>query len=63
MTGRRGPARPAEADDEPGSTSSVSEEALGKGRVAPTATRPVGQSSSAGRQQPVRQTRSKRGKK
>ncbi len=57
------PARPTDTDEEPGNTSNVSEEALGKGRVAPTATRPVGQSSSAGRQQPVRQTRSKRGKK
>ncbi len=57
------PAPPADADDEPGSTSSVSEEALGKGRVAPAATRPVSQSSSSGRQQPTRQSRSKRGKK
>ena len=44
-------------------TSRPSEEALGKGRVAPAAQRPVSQSSSSGRQQPVRQTRSKRGKK
>jgi preprotein translocase subunit SecF len=57
------PAPPADADDEPGSTSSVSEEAVGKGRVAPAATRPVSQSSSSGRQQPTRQSRSKRGKK
>jgi preprotein translocase subunit SecF len=57
------PAPPADADEEPGSTSSVSEEALGKGRVAPAATRPVSQSSSSGRQQPTRQSRSKRGKK
>ena len=47
----------------PARTSSVSEEALGKGRVAPAATRPVSQSSSAGRQQPTRQSKSKRGKK
>lgn len=57
------PARPADVDEEVGNTSSVSDEALGKGRVAPTTTRPVSQSSSAGRQQPTRQSRSKRGKK
>jgi preprotein translocase subunit SecF len=57
------PAPPADTDDEPGSTSSVSEEARGKGRVAPAATRPVSRSSSSGRQQPTRQSRSKRGKK
>jgi preprotein translocase subunit SecF len=38
-------------------------EALGKGRVAPSPSRPVGDSRSSGRQQPVRQPRSKRGKK
>ncbi len=57
------PARPLDAEDEPGNTSSVSDEARGKGRVAPAATRPVSQSSSAGRQQPTRQSKSKRGKK
>jgi preprotein translocase subunit SecF len=35
----------------------------GRGRVVPQATRPGGPSSSAGRQQPTRQARSKRGKK
>jgi preprotein translocase subunit SecF len=60
------PARPADADvgaGTPGNTSSVSEEALGRGRVAPSPQRPVTQSSSSGRQQPMRQSRSKRGKK
>jgi len=46
-----------------GNTSQVSDEALGKGRIAPTQQRPVAPSSSSGRQQPTRQTRSKRGKK
>ncbi len=57
-----GPAGPAD-EVVAGNTSSVSDEVLGKGRVAPTQQRPVSQSSSSGRQQPVRQTRSKRGKK
>jgi preprotein translocase subunit SecF len=57
------PTLPADVDEVAGNTSSVSDEALGKGRVAPTTTRPVSQSSSAGRQQPTRQPRSKRGKK
>jgi preprotein translocase subunit SecF len=35
----------------------------GRGRVVPQAQRPVGPSSAAGRQQPTRQSRSKRGKK
>ncbi len=35
----------------------------GRGRVVPQTTRPVGQSSAAGRSQPTRQPRSKRGKK
>jgi preprotein translocase subunit SecF len=35
----------------------------GRGRVVPQAQRPVEQSTAAGRQQPTRQTRSKRGKK
>ncbi len=38
-------------------------EASGRGRVAPPARGPVGPSGAAGRQQPSRQTRSKRGKK
>ena len=38
-------------------------EAVGRGRVAPTPARPVGNSSAAGRQQPSRQPKSKRGKK
>ncbi|MDZ5622218.1 protein translocase subunit SecF [Nocardioides bizhenqiangii] len=59
------PARPApvDVDEEPGEPARPSEEALGKGRVAPTAQRKVAPSSSSGRQQPVRQARSKRGKK
>ncbi len=54
---------PPADDEEPGNRARPSDEALGKGRVAPTQTRPVSQSSSSGRQQPMRQTRSKRGKK
>ena len=50
-------------DEERGNAARPSEEALGKGRVAPSQQRPVSQSSSSGRQQPTRQTRSKRGKK
>lgn len=38
-------------------------EAMGRGRTVPTQTRPVGESPAAGRQQPSRQPRSKRGKK
>jgi len=38
-------------------------EASGKGRVVPTSNRPVSDTGSSGRNQPVRQTRSKRGKK
>jgi preprotein translocase subunit SecF len=38
-------------------------EALGRGRVAPTQARPMGASPAAGRQQPSRQPKSKRGKK
>ncbi|MCW2792794.1 MAG: protein translocase subunit secF [Nocardioides sp.] len=38
-------------------------EAAGRGRVAPPARGPVGPSGAAGRQQPTRQARSKRGKK
>ncbi len=60
------PARPADAEvgaGTAGNMSSVSEEALGRGRVTPSPQRPITQSSSSGRQQPMRQTRSKRGKK
>ncbi|MGH3361479.1 MAG: protein translocase subunit SecF, partial [Nocardioides sp.] len=38
-------------------------EASGRGRVVPGTQRPVQQSTASGRQQPKRQTRSKRGKK
>jgi len=50
-------------EETPGNRARPSEEALGKGRVAPTQTRPVSERNSSGRQQPTRQTRSKRGKK
>lgn len=50
-------------DGPPRPTRSASTEALGKGRVAPAANRPVSESRSSGRSQPTRQTRSKRGKK
>ena len=40
-----------------------SPEAMGRGRVAPNPTRPVQRSGAAGRQQPTRQPKSKRGKK
>jgi preprotein translocase subunit SecF len=38
-------------------------EAVGRGRVTPTPSRPLGTSSASGRQQPSRQPKSKRGKK
>ncbi|GAA1533681.1 protein translocase subunit SecF [Nocardioides humi] len=38
-------------------------DAAGKGRVVPASSRPVSDSGSSGRRQPVRQARSKRGKK
>ncbi|PWN02817.1 protein translocase subunit SecF [Nocardioides silvaticus] len=60
------PARPARSENdeaEPGNRPRSSEDAIGKGRVAPTQQRPVSTSNASGRQQPVRQTRSKRGKK
>lgn len=50
-------------DDTVAARPQPSDEALGRGRVAPTQQRPVAKSPSSGRQQPVRQTRSKRGKK
>ncbi len=45
------------------STTPARPEASGRGRVVPPARGPVGPSSAAGRVQPSRQTRSKRGKK
>jgi preprotein translocase subunit SecF len=38
-------------------------DAVGRGRTAPTPSRPVGQSAASGRVQPTRQPKSKRGKK
>ena len=52
VSGGSGPAREPRAP-----------EAMGRGRVVPQATRPVQQSASSGRQQPTRQSKSKRGKK
>lgn len=49
------------AEERPART--PSQGAVGKGRNVPTAARPVNESGSAGRKQPQRQTRSKRGKK
>ena len=46
-----------------GNVAQSSDDAMGKGRTAPTQTRRVSPSASSGRQQPVRDTRSKRGKK
>lgn len=62
-TGRPARLEREEADDDRGNAARPSDEALGKGRVAPAPHRPVSQSTSSGRQQPVRQARSKRGKK
>ncbi|KRA32662.1 MULTISPECIES: protein translocase subunit SecF [unclassified Nocardioides] len=56
-------------DDEPGPAETArgarpqTQGAVGKGRVVPASTRPVNESGGAGRKQPVRQPRSKRGKK
>ncbi len=50
-------------DAEPVAPTRSSSEASGRGRVAPPARGPVGQSGASGRVQPSRQTRSKRGKK
>ncbi len=59
-TGRgRGPV----ADEPAASPARREPEAAGRGRVAPQARGPVRPSGAAGRQQPSRQTRSKRGKK
>jgi preprotein translocase subunit SecF len=54
-----------EDDDEPETRPAPprSAEAVGRGRVAPSTTRPIGDSSASGRQQPTRQPKSKRGKK
>lgn len=53
-----------EVDEEPAPRRTApNTEAVGKGRVVPTNSRPVNESGSSGRKQPVRQTRSKRGKK
>lgn len=53
-----------EVDEEPAPRRTApNTEAVGKGRVVPTSSRPVNASGSSGRKQPVRQTRSKRGKK
>ncbi|MFC5730116.1 MULTISPECIES: protein translocase subunit SecF [Nocardioides] len=52
-----------EADEEEERPTRGAAAAMGKGRIAPTPNRPVGESRSSGRNQPVRQTRSKRGKK
>jgi preprotein translocase subunit SecF len=61
---RPGPGRVAVADEgDRGNVAQPADGALGRGRVVPTQQRPVSRSSSSGRQQPVRQSRSKRGKK
>lgn len=52
-----------DADTAVSSAPPRSAEATGRGRVVPPARGPVGPSGAAGRQQPTRQTRSKRGKK
>jgi len=62
------PSAPVDLDDpdlndEQTSPATRAPEAVGRGRTAPTSTRPVGNSSASGRQQPSRQPKSKRGKK
>jgi preprotein translocase subunit SecF len=54
-----------EDDDEPvvRTAPTRADEAVGRGRVAPASARPVGNSPAAGRVQPSRQPKSKRGKK
>jgi preprotein translocase subunit SecF len=52
-----------DAGDRPAAVRGGATEALGKGRVVPNPSRPVSESRSSGRSQPVRQARSKRGKK
>lgn len=55
---------PVEPDDEPEPAAAPrTPEASGRGRVAPPARGPVRPSGASGRQQPTRQTKSKRGKK
>jgi len=64
--GESGGAFAADPEDEPRAAAVApprTPEALGKGRVVPQARGPVEQSGSAGRVQPSRETRSKRGKK
>ncbi len=51
------------APGQPGSEPTSEQAALGRGRTAPPARGPVGESRSSGRTQPSRQPRSKRGKK
>jgi preprotein translocase subunit SecF len=58
-----GGATDAELAGEPAAATRRTPEAMGRGRVAPPARGPVGRSGAAGRQQPSRQSRSKRGKK
>ncbi|MGZ5404372.1 MAG: protein translocase subunit SecF [Nocardioides sp.] len=59
-----GEGRPASsATDEPAVPSAARAEKSGRGRVAPTAHSPVAPSRAAGRQQPSRKPRSKRGRK
>lgn len=64
------PSAPVDLDDpdlhdEPTSPAPTTRapEAVGRGRTAPTTSRPIGNSSASGRQQPSRQPKSKRGKK
>jgi preprotein translocase subunit SecF len=60
---------PAPFDDDPDEAGteapppSRAAEAVGRGRVTPSPSRPIGNSSASGRQQPTRQPKSKRGKK
>lgn len=53
----------ADVEDEEAETATSRAAAAGRGRTVPEQHRPVGKSDAAGRQQPVRQPRSKRGKK
>ena len=59
-----GPDDDDDVDDSPASTRAPAKPVpTGRGRVVPQAQRPVTPSSASGRQQPTRQSRSKRGKK
>ncbi|GAB3762952.1 preprotein translocase subunit SecF [Nocardioides ginsengisegetis] len=60
---RRGAVRSEESAPQSTAPAPRTPEAAGRGRVAPQTHRPVGDSGASGRQQPSRQTRSKRGKK